>query len=70
MKKSCLAKRLARQSGLSPAAAADELDQVVHRILSNLKKGQDTPFPGLGKFTPGPDGQLCFKPETEVADGD
>ena len=50
MKKPEIAKRMARQSGVSQAEAADRLDQVVHRILSNLRKGKETDVPGLGKF--------------------
>lgn len=53
MKKSDLARRLAKQSGLSKAEAADQLDRVVHQIVSNLRKGEAVPLPGLGKFTPG-----------------
>jgi nucleoid DNA-binding protein len=51
MNKSGLAKRLARPAGVSPAEAADQLDRVVHQILSNLRKGQSATLPGLGKFT-------------------
>jgi nucleoid DNA-binding protein len=53
MKKSDLAKRLAKQAGVSKAQAADPLDHVVSQIISNLKKGEGTQLPGLGKFTPG-----------------
>jgi len=53
MKKSELADRLAKQAGVSPAEAADQLDHVVSRIISNLKKGQPAELPGLGEFTPG-----------------
>jgi nucleoid DNA-binding protein len=59
MKKPALARRLARQSHVSQAIAADELDRVVHRILKNLRKGQPTELPGLGTFTPGP--QVSFR---------
>ena len=54
MRKPEIAKRLARQSGVSNAEAADQLDRVVHQILSKLRKGKTAPFPGLGQFTPGP----------------
>ncbi len=53
MKKSEIARRLARRSGLSKAEAADQLDRVVHEILSNLRSGQTAQLPGLGKFLPG-----------------
>lgn len=54
MKKNGLAVQLARQTGVSKAAAADQLDQVVHNILTNLRRGQSAALPGLGTFLPGP----------------
>jgi len=68
MKKPEIARRLARQSGLSRAQAADELDRVVHRILSNLRRGQEVALPGLGKLTRGPKGKVTFERETSRAD--
>ena len=62
MKKIDLTRRLARQSRLTKAAAADELDRVVHNILSNLRKGQPASLPGLGTFTPGPKVAFQFEP--------
>lgn len=63
MKKPDIAKQLARQSGISRAAAADELDRVVNRILTQVRKGEEVPLPGLGKFTPGPKRQVNFQRE-------
>ncbi|SPE41788.1 hypothetical protein SBA3_4600010 [Candidatus Sulfopaludibacter sp. SbA3] len=63
MKKPDIAKRMARQAGVSPGEAADRLDRVVRDILSNLRKGKETAWPGLGRFTPGPDGQVAFQRE-------
>ncbi len=63
MKKAELARRLAKQSGLTKAEAADQLDRVVHEILSNLRKGQSAPLPGLGKFTPGGKWNIQFEQE-------
>jgi nucleoid DNA-binding protein len=54
MKKPQIAKRLAKRSGISSAEAADQLDRVVHEILSHLREGQPAPLPGLGTFLPGP----------------
>jgi nucleoid DNA-binding protein len=68
MKKREIAKRLARQAGLSNAEAADQLDRVVHQILSKLRKGQAAPFPGLGRFTPGPKGAFRFEREKRSGD--
>ncbi len=55
MKKPELARCLARKTGRTRAEAADELDRVVHRILTNLRKGETSPLPGLGTFVPGGD---------------
>ncbi len=63
MKKPDIAKQIARQSGISRAAAADEVDKVVSRILSQLRKGEEVSLPGLGKFTPGPNRQVGFERE-------
>jgi nucleoid DNA-binding protein len=69
MRKPEIAKRLARQSGVSNAEAADQLDRVVHQILSKLRKGKTAPFPGLGQFTPGPNGSYQFKKEKPGGQG-
>jgi nucleoid DNA-binding protein len=63
MKKPEIARRLARQSGVSKAEAADQLDRVVHDILAQLRKGEAAPLPGLGHFTPGPKGIFQFEKE-------
>ncbi|HEV3201780.1 MAG TPA: HU family DNA-binding protein [Bryobacteraceae bacterium] len=63
MKKPEIAKRIARQSGVSEGEAADRLDRIVQQILENLRKGKETPLPGLGKFTHGPDGRIAFELE-------
>ena len=61
MKKSELAKRLARQSRATPAEAAVQLDRVIHQILSRLRKGQPAPLPGLGVFMPGEKTEFRFE---------
>ena len=53
MKKNDLAQRLARDTNVSNAAAADELGRVVHDIVKNLRRGVSVRLPGLGTFTPG-----------------
>ncbi|SPF41832.1 hypothetical protein SBA4_280007 [Candidatus Sulfopaludibacter sp. SbA4] len=63
MKKPDIAKRIARQSRVTEAEAADRLDRMIHQILSNLRKGKGTSLPGLGKLTRGPDGRPVFEPE-------
>ena len=51
MKNPDIAKRMARQSGVSRAEAADRVDRVVHQILSNLRQGRKSSLPGLGTFS-------------------
>jgi nucleoid DNA-binding protein len=53
MNKGELTNRLARQTHRSKAAAADELDRVVHQILTRLRRGEKARLPGLGTFVPG-----------------
>ena len=63
MRKTDIAKKLARRSRVSQAEAADRLDILLHRILSDLRKGKEAALPGLGRFKHGPDGQVSFEPE-------
>ena len=65
MKKPEIAKKIARESGVSPAEAADRLDRIVHQILTSLKKSGQASLPGLGRFTHGADGRVAFEPERE-----
>jgi nucleoid DNA-binding protein len=53
MKKQDIAERLARKARVSPAAAADRLDKLIHDILPELKRGTAVALPGLGTLTPG-----------------
>jgi nucleoid DNA-binding protein len=52
MKKEELVRRLAKESHTTAAAAADQLDRVVHGILKRVRSGQSASFPGLGTFLP------------------
>ena len=54
MKKRDLARRIARESRISKATAADKIDSVVHKILHDLRSGHATQLPGLGTLKPGP----------------
>lgn len=63
MRKPEIAKQLARRSRLSQGEAADRLDVIFQKIVSDLRKGRETVLPGLGKFKHGPDGQVTFEPE-------
>ena len=69
MKKPDIAKRIARQSGVTQAEAADRLDRVIHEILTDLRKGTPTSLPGLGRFVRGNDGKVSFEPERETRRG-
>jgi nucleoid DNA-binding protein len=63
MKKAELAAKLAEQTHLSKAEAADQLDRVVHEIVRNLRKGKPARLPGLGSFRPGENGVIRFEAE-------
>jgi nucleoid DNA-binding protein len=61
MKKSELARDVARRHGVEPGAAADQLDRVVNQIVQALRRGQSARLPGLGTLDPGK--QWTFRPE-------
>jgi len=63
MRKPEIAKRMARQAGVSRGEAADRLDEVVRQILSSLRKGEEAPLPGFGRFVHSPDGRIAFERE-------
>jgi nucleoid DNA-binding protein len=51
-------RQLAKKSSVSPAKAADQIDNYIHDILQKLRKGQRVPVPGVGIITPDRDLQL------------
>jgi nucleoid DNA-binding protein len=51
MKREELAKRLARETGLSKSAARNQVDELVHDILQRLREGHSVKLPGVGKLT-------------------
>jgi nucleoid DNA-binding protein len=61
VKKSQLAKRLAKETGMSMAAAADELDDILATILQRVRHGHSASLPGLGTFFPGPKAEFRFE---------
>ena len=63
MKKSEIAKKMARQSGGTRGEAADRLDRMVEEILAGLRRGEETRLPGLGSFRQGAGGRVAFKRE-------
>jgi nucleoid DNA-binding protein len=61
MKKEQLVRRLAKESGISAAAAADQLDGVLTGILRRIRQGRSASLPGLGTFLPGPKPEFYFE---------
>ncbi len=53
MKKEQIARQLAKESRISPAAAADEVDRILSEISKLVRKGQSASLPGLGTFQAG-----------------
>jgi nucleoid DNA-binding protein len=45
-----LARELAREARLPAAVAQDRIDELVHRIVRKLRRGQPVELPGLGKL--------------------
>jgi nucleoid DNA-binding protein len=60
MRNTDLAQQIARQTGVSHAEAADQLDEVVTSILKTLKKGRSANLPGLGRLRRDLKGGLQF----------
>lgn len=54
MKREELAAKLAHQAHLPAAAARDEVDALVHKILKDLRAGKPVTFPGIGKLVSSP----------------
>jgi nucleoid DNA-binding protein len=50
MKREELARTLARQTNLSRAAARDQVDELVRRILKTLRQGRPVELPGVGRL--------------------
>ena len=69
MKKPEIAKRMARESGVSTGEAADRMDRAVRRILGDLRRRRESPFPGLGRFTRDGRGGVRFDRDGEGGRG-
>jgi len=54
MQREDLAQELAREASLPEGVARDEIDKLVHRIVTRLRRGQRVELPGLGKLIPKP----------------
>jgi nucleoid DNA-binding protein len=60
MKKPEIARKIARQTGLTEGEAADRLDGLVSELISQLRRGQDAELPGLGRFSNTSGGAVRF----------
>ncbi len=60
MKKEQVARRLARESHMSPGAAADQLDRILNDLLKRVRNGESASLPGLGTFRSGRDQDFQF----------
>jgi nucleoid DNA-binding protein len=60
MRKEQLARRLGKESGITPAAAADQLDRMISEILMRVRSGRSAALPGFGTFGPGQSPQFQF----------
>jgi nucleoid DNA-binding protein len=45
-----LARELAREARLPAAVAQERIDELVHRIVKKLRRGQRVDLPGVGKL--------------------
>jgi nucleoid DNA-binding protein len=61
MKNTDIAQQIARETGISQGAAADQLDDVITTILKTLRTGRSASLPGLGKLRRDLSGGLLFK---------
>ena len=61
MKNKDLAQRLARKAGIPSAAAADQVDRVVTKIIENIRNGESVRLPGLGTFVAGEKPRFRFE---------
>ncbi|GEM_PF-1620278 len=69
MNKPEIARRWAREAGLTEAEAADRLDVAVSQILNRIRQGGAAPLPGFGTLRRGRDGKLLFEREGARHDG-
>ena len=54
MKHEELARELAKEAGLPKAAAQDQIEELVQRIVKKLRRGRPVALPGLGKLVARP----------------
>jgi nucleoid DNA-binding protein len=61
MKKSALAKAVAKRNKMKTSDAADQVDRAVTKIIQKLRGGLPARLPGLGTINPGK--PWTFRPE-------
>ncbi|HLG95032.1 MAG TPA: HU family DNA-binding protein [Bryobacteraceae bacterium] len=64
MKKEQVTRRLAKETHIPTAAAADQVDRIVSELLAKVRRGQSVSLPGLGTFQGGTQKEFQFEPET------
>ncbi len=69
MKKPEIARKIARQTGLTEGEAADRLDGLVSELISKLRQGKDAELPGLGRFSSGSGGAVQFRKHRRPGNG-
>lgn len=67
MQQEDLARKIAEETGITPAQAADELDCIVNRILDRLRKGKSASLGTLGVFRPGALPNFEFRKKAQKA---
>ncbi len=66
MRKQDIARQLARQTGVTRAEAADQVDRLVNDILQKLRSGETATLPGFGSFERDPQGNIEFRKEPDA----
>jgi len=61
-----LARTLAARSPLSESQAQDELDRVVHDVITSLRRGLPAEMPGVGQMTARPVSAGSSRKSTEI----
>jgi len=60
MRKPEIARKMARQIGLTEGEAADRLDGLVSELIARLRRGKEAELPGLGRFSRAAGGAVRF----------
>lgn len=52
---------LAKRAKVQRSTAAEQVNRMVHEILTTLRQGESARLPGLGRFEPGPQPRFRFE---------